>query len=385
MNPEDLKFHALRSYFKNGKIKNPMDLLFVSRMSELIENSIQFISSNTKYSPEELYKKLNENIKNIKLVNNFEKYEKASGVACVDKYNRVIMIRADALNRPEIQKIITHELTHAIGFTSKKAFPFKVKFTSGYLVQLIYTITKQVYESDGAFNEALVESFACKERVFDFRRFLNYRIYSNVDNPNFGINANLARQMFIAKGITEQEWIDGLFDVESAEKVIDSFDEETFGTISKNMDEIYKMCGVYGSTEAQILKLKKSNQGPLEDIVVTNEHARTELIINIEESERLIIDKILLPELENKTPEEKQKILRQYNQYIISERPYFTKKTGFVPDVEDMFKFSTPKMLANLMRVKMAIEKSAKKSSQNGETKKKSMLGEEQDDELTDR
>ena len=50
-----------------------------------------------------------------------------------------------------------------------------------------------------------------------------------------------------------------------------------------------------------------------------------------------------------------------------------------------MFMFSTPKMLANLMRVKMAIEKSAKKSSQNGETKKKSMLGEEQDDELIDR
>lgn len=335
MEENNFKINAIDNYLKKRKIKNIQEHINIKSIESLIRNAIKFISSNTKYKEEELYKIFNENVHNIQIVDNFKRY-KVDGIAHMDAQTKTMRFRNDlfehqlnVVNFQRIQKIFIHEIIHALSDRKIKLGLFTTLRETGYESVLMKTFSRNAYIKNKAFNEALVETLASKGKPHQTRRFMDYLIYSNLDVPSYAIIANLANQMFIANGITEEVWIDGLFNKESCEKVLNSFEKNNFRKISKNMHEIFELSGIVGIGEIEFLE--KQNIGKNVDVKALQnyENAKKEAQERITNTERLIIDDILLPKLRGKTSEEKNILLKEYQKFIISERDYFERKVGY--------------------------------------------------------
>ncbi|MBE5806585.1 MAG: hypothetical protein E7313_07785 [Clostridiales bacterium] len=338
MDDNNLKINACENYLKKRNPKDIQEYINIKSIECLIRNAIKFISINTKYNEEELYKILNENVHNIQIVNNFRR-DKVNGIAHMDVRTKTMRFRNDLfehkLNVLNFQKIVTHELIHALSNRKIKLGLFKTLCETGYEAVLMKTFSRNAYIKNKAFNEALVETLASKGIPYQTRRFMGYSIYSNLETPSYAIISNLVNQMFIANEITNEEWIDGLFNKESCEKVLNSFEENNFRKISKNMHEIFELSSIVGMNE--IVFFEKQNIGDKINVRALQdyENVKKEVKECIGNTERLIIDNILLPKLRGKTSEDKNVLLKKYQKFIISERDYFEKKVGNSFDESD--------------------------------------------------
>ncbi len=182
------------------------------------------------------------------------------------------------------------------------------------------------------FNESAVEMFVSQEEGYREEKVLDWTIYTNQD-LNAGIyclNSNLIHQMLIAQGVDEQEFFEGLCDYEKSKKVIGTFKNRIFKKLSSNMDSIYHELNGYYDNEDEIYEIQEKGA----NVDVSNqleqmEKHKSNLKGTIVLSEKMIIDKILLPRLKKLSFEEKEQCLENYEKFIISEKEYFQRKTNY--------------------------------------------------------
>ena len=104
--------------------------------------------------------------------------------------------------------------------------------------------------------------------------------------------------MVIAKGLTDKDLFKGLFNYNDAKEFMGKYDKTTFTELSQLIDTIYD----------NAFKLSQTRN-------------------STQDAERKIMNKILVPELQNKTEEEKQAILAEYGKYVVSEKEHFNQIT----------------------------------------------------------
>lgn len=182
------------------------------------------------------------------------------------------------------------------------------------------------------FNEAAVEMFVSQEEAYREEKVLDWTIHTNQD-LNAGIyclNSNLIHQMLIAQGVDEQEFFDGLSDYQKSKQVIGNFKNKIFKKLSSNMNCVFHELNAYYDTEDKMYEIQEKEvsadiSGQLEQM----ETHKSKLKETIALSEKMIIDKILLPRLKKLSFEEKEQCLENYEKFIISEKEYFQRKTNY--------------------------------------------------------
>ena len=330
--------NAVDSFFRTKRNKNVQEIVRMKVAAVLIKNGFSFISSHSKYSEEELISIFNEKIKKIVFSDKFE--SRNLGIAHVNSQKKKLYFWNDLFDNNrwnnDIQRIVVHELTHAVGEKTTKTSIFHKISQSGYKFTESNLFSRYAYEKNEAFNEALVETFANLDRPFRMRNAFGHSVFTNLNSDFYMINSCLVNQMLIAKGINQEQWIDGLFNSESAEKVLSSFDKKTFRSLSRNMLDIFELCKAYSRTiENSYNDMHSNKNDSILGYSIQSMAIKKDLGKCIEESEKLIIDDILLPELNGKSIEEKNKLLRNYRDFIVLEKQYFRGKTGFAPDAND--------------------------------------------------
>ena len=96
------------------------------------------------------------------------------------------------------------------------------------------------------------------------------------------------------------------------------------------MDKIFEELNDYYDIDGAIYEIQKENPeaNMSEQEKQLDEH-KQRLETMVSTSERMIIDKILLPRLKKMNASERQELLSEYDKFIISEREYFKEKTNY--------------------------------------------------------
>ena len=136
--------------------------------------------------------------------------------------------------------------------------------------------------------------------------------------------------MLIAKGIEEQEFFKGLYDYKKSKQIIGKFKKSSFKKLSSNMDSIHEEFNSYYDIEDEIYRLQEGNiTVDVSEQVNQMQEYKSKLESIVSSSERMIIDKILLPRLKKMPSSEQQQLLSEYYKFIISEKEYFKSKTNY--------------------------------------------------------
>lgn len=204
------------------------------------------------------------------------------------------------------------------------------------------------YQEDGInreFTEACVDIFACQYNEYKEYKLGNIQLYTNLKS-SYRYNANLVKQMLLAKGIPQKEMFDGLFDYTKAKKLMKKFGRKDFKALSSGMDKNSELFNKhYYDIDVEIDKkldeLGVSNETSDEDykkIVESNADLKELLQIynktwnlmeqNISTMEKMIIDKILLPRSSKINEDEKKNLLVEYSKFLMLSRDYLQEKTG---------------------------------------------------------
>lgn len=182
------------------------------------------------------------------------------------------------------------------------------------------------------FNEAAVEMFVAQDEEYREEKVLDFTINTNQDLNGglYCLNSNLIHQMLIARGIDEQEFFKGLYDYKTSKKMIGKFKKSVFKKLASNMDRISCELIDYDEIENEVYELQKENEEAdvSQQEKQMDEH-KQKLESVVSSSERMIIDKILLPRLRRLNSSERQAVLSEYDKFIISEREYFKEKTKY--------------------------------------------------------
>ena len=221
-------------------------------------------------------------------------------------------------------EVTVHELTHLMGFEKLKLNLFKTRYVSGYKIIDKILWTHKV-DNEG-FNEAATQMFASYNNEYYKDDFLGYNIYTNQseDQSVYKININLIHQMIIAKGLTDNEVFRGLFNYNNAVEFMSKYDKTTFTELSQLMDIIYHNTFKLSKTKNYMYNTADKN---IDQLIQDEVNATVELKMATKNAEQKIINSILLPQLQNKSAEEKQKILAEYSKYLVSENEYFNQIT----------------------------------------------------------
>ena len=128
----------------------------------------------------------------------------------------------------------------------------------------------------------------------------------------------------LARGIDKKTLFKGLYDRKIARKVEKKFNRKVFMQLSKNMDSITNIIKKY-------LYLERSREEGSENQELNDriEAEREKLLNKIRESERIVIIKILMPRLKWLSWEHVEKILAEYQKFLICEGDYFKQVTGY--------------------------------------------------------
>lgn len=174
--------------------------------------------------------------------------------------------------------------------------------------------------------------FVAQEEEYREEKVLDFTINTNQDLNGglYCLNSNLIHQMLLARGIDKQEFFKGLYDYKTSKRMIGKFKKSVFKKLYSNMDSIYCELLDYYDIEDEVDQLQEEN--PEADVSKQEEQmgehkAKLESVIS--SSERMIIDKILLPRLRRLSSSERQALLSEYDKFIISEREYFKQKTNY--------------------------------------------------------
>lgn len=304
----------------------------VVALTEPFYKAIAYIETHTDLTEDEIKNCINENILQIELKEGYP--ENPTGVGYVDNVFNLLSVNINVLKEePEyVEKFIRHEMTHMIGRALIKPFLKKRPILiSGYSREDVFNFKKETKENE-AFNEATVEMFVAQDEEYREEKVLDFTIHTNQD-LNGGIyclNSNLIHQMLIARGINEQDFFKGLYDYKTSKKMIGKFKKSTFKKLSSNMDEIFEKLNQYYDIDDEIYEIQKED--PETDVSEQkkqlDEH-KQRLENMVSTSERMIIDKILLPRLKKMNASERQELLSEYDKFLISEREYFKEKTNY--------------------------------------------------------
>ena len=203
-------------------------------------------------------------------------------------------------------------------------------------------VRKIFYKEDNnvQFNEACVEIFSNQYEKFEQYEGEIAQIYTNIKSGYF-YNANLVRQMLLAKGIPEKEMFEGLFNYRKANGLIGKFNKKTFRKISKGMDEIFELLNKKNDTWNELDDKIEELDIPdeiLKEAIEENPELRkfkSDILRyrnitknKISEMEELIIDKILIPSLQGMNEDKKQNILKEYAKFVMLSMEYLQEKTG---------------------------------------------------------
>lgn len=304
----------------------------VETLTEPFYKAIAYIETHTALTEDEIKKCINENILQIELKEEYP--ENPTGVGYVDNVFNLLSVNINVLKEePEyVEKFIRHEMTHMVGRALIKPFLRKRPILiSGYSREDVFNFAKETKENE-AFNEATVEMFVAQDEEYREEKFLDFTINTNQD-LNGGIyclNSNLIHQMLISQEIDKQDFFKGLYDYKTSKKMIGKFNKSTFKKLSSNMDEIFEKLNNYYDIDDEIYEIQKENpEADVSEQEKQMDEHKQKLESIISTSERMIIDKILLPRLKKMNPSERQELLSEYDKFLISERDYFKEKTNY--------------------------------------------------------
>ena len=331
-NDEELEEYTDELY--TGIIAIDRTYIFDSRVKELLEafeKSIDYIKKHTDLSEAEIKDAINQTIYQIEFKDGYP--ENPNGVGYVDTIFKLLSVNLKVLKEtPEyIYEFIRHEMTHMIGGREVKVWLKKNPIViSGYSRESVYDEnSKEDFES---FNEAAVEMFVNQDEEYKEEKIFDYTINTNqgLNGGLYCLNSNLIHQMLMAGEIGEKEFFKGLYDYKKSKQVIGKFRKTIFKKLSTNMDIITQNINDYYDVEDEICDLPKNDES---SYAVENRMKMQESKKNLEDtissSERMIIDKILLPKLKRVPLNERQQILDEYYKFIISEKEYFRVKTKY--------------------------------------------------------
>ncbi len=135
--------------------------------------------------------------------------------------------------------------------------------------------------------------------------------------------------MIVASGAENQDLYKGLYDFAESKKFINRFPKRIFKKLSSNMDEISRSVSNFCDADSIIYDLISEGKEVPHGQEQKREDAKTDFINIVGESERMIIDKILLPRLRRTPAPERQTLLDNYYGFIICEKDYFQRATGY--------------------------------------------------------
>lgn len=321
----------------------------VEGLVDIFYRAISFIESHTELTQDEIINLINSKINEVELVNGYE--ENPEGVGYVDNIFGVLSINENILREDNetVYEFITHEIVHMLsGIKVKRFWQNRPIIISGYSKEDTFDFESETVKSENRFfNEAVVEMFVYQDEEFRKEQLYGYTVYTNQDLNGglYCINSNIIRQMMIARGIGKDTLFKGLYDIKTASRVEKKFNKESFSQLSRNMDNISNKILEYW-------QLKNSEEDGMENQELDKkiETKRQEILRQIQESERIVIDKILMPRLKRLHPEEREALLEEYEKFIVCEGEYFRRRTGYkaIYDLnkveKQVNKFSLPKV-----------------------------------------
>ena len=151
--------------------------------------------------------------------------------------------------------------------------------------------------------------------------------------------------MLLARGTSEKEMFNGLFDYKKANKLIGKFNKKIFRELSDGMNETFELLnqkrGMWSKFDKKIDELNIANitsQDELNKIIEENtelKEIKRNILKNgdtmenkISTMEKMIIDKILLPRLSKINEDEKRNLLVEYSKFLMLSKDYLQEKTG---------------------------------------------------------
>lgn len=351
---EKVPLEALKRNYTFEKDKRIFDI------SAILDKVFYFFERNTNLTKDVVKDVINSNIFSVEIYKNFK--EKSGGTGYYNGILKELAIRGDCIDDESLEHLLRHEFTHLLGTNMKKN-----ELISGYSRELlpssdtnntgiikyspksILRRIKQFFyrnepeeKKNEQFNEACVEMFASKEEEFkemDMSEIcdIDVKLYTNLVNPSsYMFNANLVRQMIIANGISENELFYGLFDEKKSNKFIKKFNKNVFKRISKGMEEVYQALNNYLDISNELYHRYRSENDQIHyrKQCLPKEFEEENAALSsfkgkISDVEKTIIDNILLHKLEKINAKDKEKLLSNYSKFIMIEKEYFEKKTGF--------------------------------------------------------
>lgn len=297
---------------------------------DIFNKAIEYVKKHTNLTEEQIKVRINNCIRQIEFKEEYP--DNPNGVGYVDTMLFILSMNVNVLEKsPQyIYEFIRHEIMHMVGSKIVKPSFKRSLIISGYSRENAFELKKK--KENEYFNESAVEMFVAQDEEYRQEKVLDYTINTNQD-LNSGIyclNSNLIHQMLIAKGIDDQEFFEGLYDYKKSKQVIRKFKRSIFKKLSSNMDNIYEEINEYYDIDDEIYAIKQEDEltDVSEQLGKMDKH-KSNLESIISQSERMIIDKILLPRLKKLSSIAQQQLLEQYDKFIISEREYFQSRTNY--------------------------------------------------------
>lgn len=329
-------------------------------LGEVMNEIFEFFENNTSFSIDTIKQIIGQNLIDVSIVEKFP--DNPTGQGYYNSAFGEMAIRADQINSDEIKFLIRHELTHVLGTQvvngvevsgySKKYGDDSIALISSNKKDGIFSRLNSVFARFFSkkskymqFNEACVEMFAVKDvplqnkSMYDIW-YINKGLNTNLPEGSFYIfNSNFVREMMIASGVSESELFEGLFDYKSSEKVMKKMGGRTFKEIAYNMDKLYEELKGYNDVIEDIFDkyYEENMEGGVEKIfeyctdeeIGKRDTARDQVEKRMSLIEKMIIDKVLVKRLKKLDGEERKRVLEEFCGFIVCERDYFEKVTGF--------------------------------------------------------
>ncbi|MBQ3414293.1 MAG: hypothetical protein IJH39_02890 [Clostridia bacterium] len=352
---EKLNLSALRRSYEWAEDKD--DRIF--DVAEVMDEVFEFFEKNTKLTKDEVNNIVEKNLMEVAIYDEFK--DNPYGIGFFDMAFGELAIKAKEI-KGDLKYLLRHEFTHLLGTKihknvkisgySKEPVHYSENGTELSMVssntflnslKKLFSKNKIEEKQNEQFNEALVDMFASKDKEFKEYNMnsligIDMNIYSNLNRGSCYIfNSNLVRQMIIARGVEEEKVFEGLFDEKCSKKVIKNFKPKIFKKISKSMDNINQYLTDYMNIsddlyekhyEENDMEFDYRERCSKEELEKENKE-KNKFMNEISKTERTIIDEILLPRIRKIGDKEKTKVLQDYSKFIINERDYFSKMTGF--------------------------------------------------------
>lgn len=364
---ETLNIVAMQTYYMETGDKTIFDV------AEVLKQVYTFFEKNTDIPIKKIIETINDNIYSIDIIDEMER----NAIASYGAKTKALTISPEVIYSGELKTTLQHEFTHLLGtkiMKNKTISGYDVsdspemtnkleKINKNPISRLIRKIFYKEQDNNVQFNEACVEIFANQDEKFEEYEAGNAKIYTNITS-GYRYNANLVRQMLLARGISEKEMYNGLFDNKKANKVIGKFNKNIFRELSDGMNEIFALVNqesyMYHELDERVDELNVPNNIYKEELnkIIEENSELKEIKSNILKyrdtrknkiltMEKLIIDRILIPRLQSMNEEEKRNSLTEYSKYLMLSRDYLQEKTG-IKTMDDNFQCDRDKFIQGL-------------------------------------